>query len=78
MLEDGDVISPSDEELLKELKTGQTFYLKYLGSVQVFESLTKKKPEVRDNWTRYCSLFNKNNVAESCINVLACKVMILL
>ncbi|VIO97192.1 SH2 domain containing protein [Brugia malayi] len=54
MLEDGDVISPSDEELLKELKTGQTFYLKYLGSVQVFESLTKKKPEVRDNWTRHC------------------------
>ncbi|VDK85091.1 unnamed protein product [Litomosoides sigmodontis] len=51
---EGDVISQSDEELLKELKTGQTFYLKYLGSVQVFESLTKKKPEERDNWTRHC------------------------
>lgn len=25
---EGDVISQSDEELLKELKTGQTFYLK--------------------------------------------------
>ncbi|CAG9536667.1 unnamed protein product [Cercopithifilaria johnstoni] len=51
---EGDVISPNDEELLKELKTGQTFYLKYLGSVQVYESLTKKKPEERDNWTRHC------------------------
>lgn len=28
MPEDGDVISSSDEELLKELKTGQTFYLR--------------------------------------------------
>ncbi|VDO55612.1 unnamed protein product [Onchocerca flexuosa] len=26
----------------------------YLGSVQIFESLTKKKPEERDNWTRHC------------------------
>ncbi|VDK86152.1 unnamed protein product [Onchocerca ochengi] len=53
MSNEGDVITPSDEELLKELKTGQTFYLKYLGSVQIFESLTKKKPEERDSWTRY-------------------------
>ncbi|KAM3720594.1 SHC-transforming protein [Dirofilaria immitis] len=54
MPEEGDVISQSDEELLKELKTGQTFYLKYLGSVQVFESLTKKKPDERDSCTRHC------------------------
>uniref|UniRef100_A0A915PXA0 SH2 domain-containing protein n=1 Tax=Setaria digitata TaxID=48799 RepID=A0A915PXA0_9BILA len=26
----------------------------YLGSVQIVESLTKKKPEERDNWTRHC------------------------